>query len=507
MNFDRIRRPIIPGLIFAGMLCAIAFGTLRGFPVFDDACLYLLGNEKDQVKIAEAKSNRPIYGLLLQQFVDTFALNETAYVILNLVFWILLAWQTYRLSTRLFESQYSAVLSALMVLSPIFVKTHFSTITILIPGNLPVSICLGVLLLSLREKTQQKPILLVLIGVLSLAAAVLSEYGVATAAASITLLLVLKRLRPAIAILAGTIVGFFIFQRIGDFSLNNQSRVASKQLETFLNQPIQAIFDLIVNLWTSLLSSYGSAAAAIRLENDTRSTIVSVIAGIFAAILIKKWFHQSDENSAEPRKLLGFLLATVAGLLPVVYANEFPASGYLYETRFFIPILPFATIATVRGTLNIVDQRFRPWVAALFIFIAVCTVCNSAFDTWREQSRMESVGEVVKPYVLESEGITVVGVPDTGGLDGADITPKVTKKWPRALERRVWILPLNHATELFGSRTECRNTTWMELEPRFWSRRRGTVSHLLYMPSFWESSPIQPSSERIQPYCVERVTE
>ncbi len=490
------------------MLGAIAFGTWCGFPVFDDAYLLLFLREQGHGSIAGANSHRPLCGLLLQGFVDTFGPSRLPYVALNFAFWVLLAWQTWRLSRRLFvDDAGTAVLSALFVLAPILVKTHYTTITTLFPANLPVSICFAVLLFTLRNDAERRPVPLVLAGGLVLAAATLSEYGVAAAAASIVFLLALQKRRAALIILFGAIIGYLVFQSIGDFRLR-PTKVTTTQFEMLTQRPLQTVLHFFVSLWQCFIGAYGTAVGKIQLEAGSRSTIFSAFAGVVAMGMILKWFPQSNPDASQNdsrRSTIAVLFAVASGLIPVVLANQSPASGDSYETRFFIPILPFATIAIVRGSLRLAMPRFRPWIAAILTFVAVYAVCIGAFEKRREQKTMKDLGRLLEPIVRGTDEITIAVVPDYEKLGGPDITPKVAWNWPGTLVQRLWVMTTNEALLLFGPRTECRNASWIDIAPGFLSvGRRGPVSHLMFVPSFWTSQK-EFSHKSLEPYCIEPV--
>jgi hypothetical protein len=181
-------------IICAIALAGIALGTWGAFPFFDDASLLLMWIEKGPGTLLAANLHRPIVGFLLQSFVDTVRISKPFYLLINLAFWSVFSCQTFVLSRRLFPERATASLSALLVLTPLIVKTHFTTITTLFPANLPVSICIGVLLICLKENIGIVDLLIATF--LSSFASAMSEYAVATAAATIVLLTALKKIVP-----------------------------------------------------------------------------------------------------------------------------------------------------------------------------------------------------------------------------------------------------------------------------------------------------------------------
>jgi hypothetical protein len=487
------------------MLAAIAFGAWTGFPIYDDAYLLLYPPHQGPASIAATSAERPIVALLLKGFVDLFALNRLPYIVIDIVFWIILAWQTWQLSRFFFKDEFgAAVVSSLVFLSPILVKTQYTTIITLFTDNLPVSICLAALLFSVRHDVEHRLLQLIFVGLLIFVACSISEYGVATVVASIAVLLVFQKHRTALVIFLGALLGYILFQSIGDFRIV-PGKTASVQYNLLTQGPLSAISRFFASLWHSFIGCYGAAASKITLEAGSRSTIVAAFAGVVSMLIVLRWFRNlgDDQKQNDARKsTIAICLAVVCGLIPVVLGSRSLSDYDSYETRYAIPILPFATIATVRGALNLTASRFRPWIAAFLTFVAMYTVIIGAFEKRNQQKIMEEFGRVMMPIAKESDEITVVVVPDYEKMYSVDITPKVVSKWPAQLAKRFWVLRESEAREHFDFRTECRDTSSIKEEWWFSTvSRRGPVSQIFFVPSFWTSESF--SNESLEPYCVE----
>jgi hypothetical protein len=492
-------RDIRVWITFAIALLGIAIGTWGGFPVFDDASLLLLWIEKGPGTLLASNLHRPIVGFLLQLFVDSVGINKLPYVLINLAFWAVFSWQTFLISRRLFSERATATLAALLVLSPIIVKTHYTTINTLFPDNLPVLIALSVLLLSLRQNIST--LILVIAALLSAAAAAMSEYGVAASAASIVLLIILRKNRFALAILIGTAIGYLIYQTTANFQYRPTRSVVT-QIEILSSRGPNTITHLVHALWTAFVGAYGRAMGNFSFDADSASTLIAAAFGIGAAVLIFQSFKKNPEEIRnKTTETIAVILAVVTGLMPVTLANQAPSGGDSYETRFFIPVLPFATIITSRTILYFIKGGLRHFAAAVLVFISICTIFNSAFDFRREQKNMESFGKILRPIVENSSAMTIVVVPNYEKLDGSDITPKIVLHWPRELLPKVWIITAVEMIPLNGPRTNCNSKDFYLPREVLSTGRKGAISNLYFVPEFWRpKGPI--SNERFEPYCI-----
>ena len=466
------------------MLGALAFGAWTGFPVNDDALLVLLLRDSGISSVAQANANRPVCALLLEVLGGIAGLRSAPYVAIGVAFWALLAWQTNRLSRRLLGPETPVgALAALLVLAPILVSPHYTTVTTVFPANLPVSLSLAALMICLGEGSERRPLLALLAAAgLAGAAGAVSEYGVATSLAAAALLWTMRRRRATAFLLLGAAVGYLIFRAIGDVSVRPR-QMPSEQLARFLARPFTGVFHLFDGLWSSFLGAYGTAAGAVRLDAESRSTILAALVGLAVAIPIVRLYRRASEpKDGAHRVLIGLALAVMAGLLPVVLANRTPVSVDPYESRYLIPVLPFAAIGTACGLQRLTGRRFRPWAAGIAAFLAGYTVVVGAFGARNQQRRFEDLGRLLQPLARASSGVTFAVCPDSILLDGADMTPKVTRRWTDAEARRVWVMPSSEARSLFGTRTNCGATDRIGQPRSLHFPREGPVSHLVWIP-------------------------
>lgn len=487
-------------LLFGAALGALAFGAWAGFPVFDDAYLVLFLREAGVGALEAQHPHRPLFGLLLKWSAEAFGIERGPYVATATVCWGLLAWQTARLSRRLQPAAPElAVLAALLVLSPILVSTQYTTATTVLPANIPVSLCMAALLVCLKEDGQGDRSRLFGAAALVAVSVVLSEYGIAAGAACVAFLAACRRYRASAALFFGTAAGYVIFRAQADLSVRAKQS-PSAQIGILLGHPHLAVLRFLEGLWRCFVGAWAAAAGAIRLSLSDRSTLFAAVVGVLAIAAIALVFRRADADARGPlegRQRLGLFLAVVAGILPVVLANRSLTSGDPYESRYLLPVLPFAALSVAFGVHRMTAPRFRKGVCAALAFVAAYRVVAGAFEARQEQKRMEEIGALLRPLVRDSAGITVAVVPDKWKLDGSDITPKVTWTWSDEDARRVWVMPASRGAAEFGPRGKCRETDRVALAPEMMATERaGALSHLVWLSAWGRSTG------DLEPYCV-----
>ena len=488
------------GLLFGALLGALAFGAWTGFPVYDDAYLVLFLREAGVGALAAQHPHRPLFGLLLKWAAEAFGIHRGPYVAMATACWGLLAWQTHRLSRRLLPgAPEPAVLAALLTLTPILVTTQYTTVTTVLPANVPVSLCLAALLICLRDDAQGDRARLLGAAVLVAASVVLSEYGIAAGAACVALLAACRRYRAAGVLFLGTASGYLLFRAGADLSVRAKQS-PSAQLGVLLGHPHLAALRFLEGMWRCLVGAWATAAGAIRLSFSDRSTLLAALAGALAAATVALVYRRADPEARGPfggRERLGLLAAIAGGILPVVLANRSLTSGDPYESRYLLPVLPFAALAAAFSLHRMTAPRFRKGACAALAFVAGYWVVAGAFEARRDQRRMEEIGARLRPLVRDSSGITVAVVPDKWKLDGSDITPKVTWTWSDEDAKRVWVMPASRAAVEFGPRGKCRGADRVALASELMATERtGPLAHLVWL------SPWERSLGDLEPYCV-----
>src|SRR5262249_28959129 len=153
------------------------------------------------------------------------------------------------------------------------------------------------------------------------------------------------RRRSVVWLAAGLAVGYAGFRSISNVTLRRATD-PDVQLDRLLTQPWSRPFRLLSAVWTSVAGSWGRAASEVRWDWTSKSSLLSAGLGLLVATLIATAFPRRPvKEPREPtgRPLLALTAAVVAGLIPVaIVAGGWP-TPHLYDTRFLLPILVFAS--------------------------------------------------------------------------------------------------------------------------------------------------------------------
>ena len=480
------RRGIALLAVAVPMAAAMVAGAVRGYPVFDDAYYLMALREGAARDFVAQHRDRPVYGALLQAAANTFGRAEAPCVALAVGFWALLAWQTHRLWKHLFPEQAElSPLAAALAFAPLLVEIQFTTVTTVFPVILPVTLCLAAVLILLARRPDETPRDWIIAAILTALAALISEYAIAAAAACGALLIGLRRFRSASVIALSAGLGYLAFRLVADISdrpkVDSAARLgeALASLWTTLSQWVSA-------LAYTLAGAYGRAISEFRLDWDSRGTWIAALAGAVAAAGAAAWLRppQALAPSGErSRHLFALLFAVALGLGVVVLANSNPLSADPYRSRYRLPVVPFAVVATLAALDRVVRPRYRAVVFASLAFLAAWRMADGAFRVRREQLLMEDVGRRLLPLVQGSNGLVIGVVPDQQMLAYSDITPKVTKRWTDRDSGRVLVLPHSEAEEVIGIRLACLSPDTIDLRVKRDSGvRYGSLDVLVWVP-------------------------
>ncbi len=493
-------RALWPLLALAAILLGtIAVGTWKSFPVADDGYFTFLlrgGGER----VAAAHPDRPLYGWLLQACAGR-GTTTVPYVALDVILWTVLAWQAGLLWRRIFpESDRYWPLAAILCVAPLVVETQFTTLTTLLPANVPVCLALGGLLLLLRDGPPSTAVSLTAAAVTAIAVAI-SEYGLVTAAAAMALLLVLGRLRRILPVAAGAAVGYGVFRAIADVGTREDTTLAVQGSKLF-GTPWAIPPRLGTGVWYALFGAYGRAADQLRPEWSSRSTILALGLALVAAALTV-WACRGPRGGAETegrlglRRPLALLAAAVAALAGVMSQNTF-LMLVGYESRLRLPALPFASLLVLCGIRGLLP-RYRPFAVGLLGFLAAYTTVIVAVGTIREQRVMAEIGSVLRKRLGPDGTTTIAVVPQFAGrLDAVEMTAKATRGWPDAEANRVWFARSAEAAGDFGGRMQCRPPGSFVVQNERFARPATRVCRIFYVP-------VSPDGKigDLEPYCIE----
>lgn len=492
------RAQLVVGLALGALVAGtIAAGAWWGFPVQDDTYMIRVLRVGGPEHILAENVDRPVVGLLVAECVRLAGEHRTPYIAIGLLFWMGLAAEGALLWIRLFPEWSRAWPAiALAVVAPVVTVVQFTTISTVFPCVLPVVLVLAALLILLGRPDSGagagSRIATVLLGV---SAAVVSEYALATALAAATLLLLKRRWRGAFALLAGVSLGYIVFRAISNVTAR-MTTDPDVQLKALLRQPWSAPFRILAAAWDCILGSWGRAASDLPIEWSSKSTLLAAAVALAAAACTAAL--RLDGGAADPQRRAGgsqlaVIAAVIVGLVPTFVIRSFPLTR-VYETRFFLPVLAFASCATMAGLLYLTRPRFARVVLAAVVFLSVDRLVLRAIEEKRLQSGLERFGERVRPFVGQEEGLVVMVSPSRLGISPEETMAKATYRWPFPQAGRFWIVRPNHAEELFGPRSGCRSAESLYLDSPLirWPRAREPIRLVLWDASHSDEPDPEP---------------
>lgn len=277
-------------------------------------------------------------------------------------------------------------------------------------------------------------------------------------------------------------MGYVVFRAISNVALR-VSTDPDIQFEIILRSPWSPPSRILAAAWDCLVGAWGQAASDLRIEWDSKSTLVAAGVALAAAVCAAALRADRDPAPAERvgGRLLALLAAVIMGLVPTFAIRSFPLTRD-FETRYFLPVLLFASCAVVAGLLSMLRPRFARPVLFAFAFLCVDRLVVRAFEEKRLQSGFERFGERVQPFVGDEEGLVVLVSTPRLGVSGEETMAKATYRWDFPQAGRLDIVRPNTAVELFGPRSGCRSTASLRLDPDIirWPRAKEPIRLVLW---------------------------
>jgi len=456
----------------------IASGAWWGFPIQDDSLMIRLLRMGGPSLIVAEHTDRPVFGFLMASCARIAGEHRLPYVAIALLFWLVLAAEAALLWIRLFpEWSHAWPAVSLAVVAPVVTFVQFTTLTTVIPCVLPVCLVLAALLILLSGPYPETGIgagTRIAAALLGACGAVISEYALAAVAAAATFLLMRRRWRSALTLLAGVSLGYVVFRVISDVTARVKTD-PDVQLERIRRKPWPVSSRTLSAAWDTMVGSWGRAASDLRIDWDSKSTLLAACVALAAAgcVAVLSWNRGSvDRPDRLGGRLLAVIAAVIAGLIPVFFVSNYPLN-LNYETRFFLPVLVFASCATVAGLLHLTQPRFRSLVLSAMVFLSADRLVLGAIEEKRLQAGLERVGDRLRPLVGRAEGLVVIVTATHIGSGGRlrGISPeermaKETYRWPYPEFGRLWVVGPGTAAESFGPRSGCRRAESLNLGPR-----------------------------------------
>lgn len=482
--------------VFLGIFVAItlAYGMWSGFPVQDDTYLIRLLRLGGPERLVHDHPDRPVYGLLLASCARVFGEHKAPYIGIGIAAWLAFAGEAIWLWIVLFPEWASAwPLVGMAVVSPIVNFVQFSTVTTIFPCLLPVMLVLLAVLLALGDPTPRRLEDLSLF-VLAGAAVLVSEYGLATALGAIVFLAVLGRWRASGWLLGGSAVGYVLFHAAAKLSVRRETN-PHLQAAHFLDRPWTRPFRVVSALWHALAGAWGRALAAWSVDWSSKSTLLATAAGILVAAACASFFRVRDVDGerSPSRRIVALLLGAFASLYPAIAIMGFPLTLF-FESRFFLPALPFAACATVAVVAVSLRPRWLPAALCILAFFAAESLVLRAHAEGVLQRRLEAVGATLHPLIAGNKGLVVVVCPDRMGQSAEEVGAKASANWPIEDAERLVVLRPPEADLFIGTRRDCREPSSLRLRYSSirWPRAPEPIRLVLWDPGDWADGEVAP---------------
>ena len=490
-------------LFGAGLLTLIsatlAVGGWWGFPVQDDTYMIRHLRMGGPERIVSEHADRPVVGRLMAAGARIAGESRPFYIAVGVLSWLALTLEAAALWARLFpEWAFAWPAVAIGIGAPVVTMVQFTTLTTILPCVLPVVLVLASLLMLLNRPDAEGTLGIRLgAALLAAAAAVFSEYALAAMAASVTFLFLRRRWRSALTLGAGVAVGYLVFRAISMVSVRATTD-PDVQIENVTRGPLGVPLKILGAAWECLIGAWGRAATGFSLDWDTRSSIlaatVALAAGLGAAAVGRR-----REGTNHPAKAGGRLAALVAavlaGLVPTFVIRGFPLTR-VFETRYFIPVLAFASCATMGALMYASRPRVAPWILFAVVFLGVDRLVLRAFEEKRLQESLDRFGRQVRPLVATrvEDGLLILVSSRVPGVSPEETMAKATYRWPFPEAGLFWIVPPHVANNLFGPRAGCRSVRSLMLDKASirWERPTENIRSLLWDASYSDTLDVEP---------------
>jgi hypothetical protein len=327
-------------------------------------------------------------------------------------------------------------------------------------------------------------------------AVAISEYGLVTAAAAITLLVFLGRFRRVLPVAAGAAIGYGVFRAIADASVREDTRFTVQGTKLFTT-PWAIPPRLGTGLWYTLFGAYGRAADQLRPEWSSRSTILALGIALLAAALAV-W---SCRGPRDPAAMEGGPAAGRA----LLRRRRSPSRGDVAEHVLSDGLrIRSASRAAVRGLLLLCGirallPRYRMIAVGLLGFLAGYTTAVASVSTIREQRTLTEIGDILRKRLGPEGTTTIAVVPQFGGrLDAVEMTAKATRGWSNAEADRIWFERSSDAMADYGDRMRCKPLGSFSVQNERFARPQTRICRIVYVPVSADGK-----IGELEPYCLE----
>src|SRR5262245_9386445 len=424
----------MPGLaasVLALLLVCTPFtvAAIAAFPIWDDASIWLLIQERGLDALAAGHQDRPVMGHLWSLLAVSENYFWSAAFVAQALLWPALGllsslvWNHYFPNLRRFTWVVACV-----AVAPFATKVQMVTLNVALASFPSVALAYVAFLIFVRMLTPDDRWSLARLsaGLALLALAILlQEYALSVVIVMLVLFgftawfrsdLVLRQraLKVICDAILTTSASYSIYFLIADQEARADVHPAyAMKLGAlyFLALP----FRLLSVLWWG--TGAGVANALSQVSFVSRSDIFASAYGIVIALLLVYgcWSRGSAQESPREKDYataLWFAVALIAGTVPMIVMGRVPWDPNDGMTsRFGLPVLPLAAALIVFAGIALVRERL--WVVPVLLlgFAAGYGAFSDAWSAIRERKMMTALGDALKPYVEPGAGYTVAVIP------------------------------------------------------------------------------------------------
>jgi hypothetical protein len=508
------------------LVCApFTVAAIVGFPLWDDASIWLLIDEQGIDALAESQPDRPVMAALWHMLAPSREIFWTAAFVAQAAAWPLLAYLAGQLWTALFPARrrYAAAVGCLAV-APALVRVQPVTVNVALASLLTVVVAYAALVAVLRVvlRPGRSPALTLALAVPLLGFATLVQEYAAAATAAMGIVLgwfalggrgpaIARRARQALVVLVPTVgLSYAAYVALSDERFRRDlhpEHVVSLGLEHAVKLPV-----IVVGLLP-----HAAGGALRQLAEVGWHSRLSLVATAYGALVGALLVVATGGVRRRPRALCSRELQRGAVLvlaLTTVLVSALAMGRVPWDpddgmtTRYAIPALPIAAALSLFAALAFVQPRLVVAVVGLVGLAIGRAAFLDAGAAVEEARLMRALGEAVHPHVDAGPGYTVAAVrlPERG-LGPArqwELTARLAADWPRQTRARFWAYRFGdepslgyreEARRVFGERGECAPPSTIDVEIRLVTRR-GPVDRLLYV------EPRHDGGVTVEDYCV-----
>ncbi|HXG04261.1 MAG TPA: hypothetical protein VNO23_12715, partial [Candidatus Binatia bacterium] len=431
-------------------------GALLAFPIWDDASVWLLLEERGVDALAASQPDRPVMGALWALLAPSSGVFWTVALAAQASLWPIFGLLAAHLWRRLFPDldRFGAAVACLAA-APILTKVQLVTANVALASLPSVVLAWSAALLGLAAAEGGGRARLGAALLLLAAGVLLQEYALAVWLALVVLLgrhavgaLDPERRRRAARIIlvtgAAGLAAYATYLGLGDWSARPDV-LPTHSVPASPKRLLRVPFELASALWQAVVGRPAAALAA--LAPTSPAGAASAVYGVaVAAVLVASCGVGPGRLEPVRRpgaRALGLAAALAAGLLPGLLMRRVPwDSGDGMATRYALPVVPVAAALVVLLAIAVVRPRFRVLPVALIGLAAGATAVGDAWDAVRERTWLDRLGRALRPHVTAEGGLTVavVALPERtlGPRRQWELTARLAHAWPAEQRARFW---------------------------------------------------------------------